>query len=474
MYESLSHITINKSGAFDSMRKAIVSKIIYPLSDTINGSTILKQFRFLQESQYWSSEQLRALQLAKLQRLVQHAYDMVPYYRKSFKQVNLLPSDIKSLQDVERIPILSKDDVRKYKNELTAVNMPKRDFGIGNTGGSTGLPIQLYRDRQTKSWSKAAILRFHDWLGISIADRIISIGGGSLGGILRKLSLRGMITKIRDNFEGRHFYQAFRLDKRMMREIDEFVKSKNIHTLRGYPSALHVLAKLTEGEETSFSAYISKCITTSERLYDFQRDAIEKSFVADVFDQYGCGEIYSIANQCEQKDLYHVNDEHVLLETKNIGFDRTELTPAILTNLDNYVMPFIRYDLGDIINTGNRKCHCGRGLSVVERIEGRTYDFLVSTDGRLLSGVFIPHLFRKSTGFDRFYAYQPDLYHLQIKIVPNERYREREMESLREHIKDFLGADVEVTFELVTEDELPKTRSAKLFFVKSDVAKDYI
>ncbi len=455
------------------MRKVIVSKIIYPLSDILNGSQVMKQYRFLQESQYWTSEQLRDLQLSKLQRLVHHAYNNVSYYRKIFKASGISPSEIRTLQDVELIPVLTKDDIRKFKSELVAINMPKRDFGYSSTGGSTGLPIQLYRDRETKSWSKAAVLRYQDWFGISPGDRIITVAGGSLGGILKKASLRDMITRLRDNIEGRHFYQAFHLDQKMVRKISDFVKAKNVRTLRGYPSALHVLANLSKNEDTNLSQ-IENCITTAERLFDFQRTAIEETFSADVYDQYGSGEIYSIANQCEHKELYHVNDEHILLETKNTGFERPEMTPSIVTNLDNYVMPLIRYDLGDILKTSSATCDCGRGLSTLEGIEGRTYDFIVSTDGRLLPGVFIPHLFQKVAGFDRFFAYQPDIKHLEVKIVPNEKYDERELTGLTRAIKEFMGDEVEVTFELVTEDALPKVRSAKLFFVKSDIAKDYI
>jgi phenylacetate-CoA ligase len=413
------------------------------------------------------------LQWFKLRKLLKHAYDTVPFYRRRFKQEGITPADIRKPRDIVNLPLVTKDDLRHSLDSMISRKFSREDLIPGNTGGSTGMPVKLYRGKVSTGWASACMLRYNEWIGVSPGQPTMTIGGGSLGGILREESLRDVLTKIRDMIEGRYFFQAFELSEDALRHISRVVESQGINVARGYPSALHILAKFAEEHDTQLEN-IDICSTTAERLFNFQKEEIERGLEAKVYDQYGCGEIYSIANQCLEQDLYHVNDEHVLVETIQTGFDKSGLVPVILTNLDNYVMPLIRYDLGDIIEVSNRKCSCGRGLSTIEKIQGRTYDFLVSSDGRLVPGVFVPHMFRKVEGFDRFYAYQPSLTELIIEVVPNQNFNQDEIQELRKYITHFLGRDIQITFKKITESQLPSSRSGKLFFVKSDVSEDYI
>ncbi|MBD3407683.1 MAG: hypothetical protein GF411_16315 [Candidatus Lokiarchaeota archaeon] len=451
----------------------LLTKAIYRFSDLYHGTGMKEKTNFLLKSQWWSLDKLREFQLQKLKKLVKHAYTHVPYYQKAFRNAGIVPSDIKELQDLEKIPILTKDDVRKYARSIISRNAQQRDRIKGHTGGSTGLPIQLYRDRNTEAWATACMRRFYSWIGMELGESVMTVAGGSLGGILRKRNLRTMITELRDRIEGRFFIQAFSLDDKQISKIESILEKNPIRILRGYPSALWILSRFAMKNHKILKQF-EIAITTAERLYDFQRSDIEEGLAVDVFDQYGSGEIYSIANQCEEKELYHINDEHLIVETKSLGFDRPELTPAIVTNLDNYTMPFIRYDLGDIVRNTSRSCKCGRKLTTLESVVGRTYDFVVSTDGKLLPGVFIPHIFRKVQGFDRFYAHQPSIELLQIKIVPNEQFKEKELDDLETAMKEFLGESVTIEFEEVEESELPQTRSGKLVFVRSEIAPEYM
>lgn len=453
--------------------RTLASLMFNLASDMMHGTNTLLKYARLKSSQWWSPEKIRKLQVKKLRRLLSHAYATVPYYRRRFDDAAITPSDVEKPEDIEQIPLLTKEEVRHHKEDLVSRAFSKNSLILGHTGGSTGMPIQLYRDTNSAGWASACMLRFEEWIGLRLGEPRITIGGGSLGGILRDEDRVSILTRIRDDVEGRYFIQAFELDKKSIMKISQVVHSRGIRVARGYPSALSILADFSKENPTQLGK-IEKCITTAEKLFGFQRNDIEEGLRANVYDQYGSGEIYSIANQCEYRDLYHVNDEHVLVESVQTGFNRSGMVPAIITDLDNYAMPLIRYDLGDILEISERKCACGRSLSTIEHIKGRTYDFLVSTDERLVPGVFIPHLFRKSRGFDRFYAYQPAIGELEVRIVPNENFDRNELNTLSKHIKSFLGEDMLVTFRSIAESELPQVRSGKLFFVKSDVAGQYV
>jgi phenylacetate-CoA ligase len=455
------------------MIRALASLMFNLASDMMHGTNTLLKYARLKHSQWWPPDKIRKLQMRKLRNLLNHAYATVPFYKRRFDDAGITTSDIQELKDIEQIPPLTKEEVRHHKHDLVSKAFSRNSLISGHTGGSTGLPIHLYRDANSAGWASACMLRFEEWIGLKLGEPRITIGGGSLGGILRDENRVSFMTRIRDEVEGRYFFQAFELDKKSIEKISKIIHSRGIRAARGYPSALSILANFSKGNITHLGK-IEKCVTTAEKLFDFQRNDIEQGFSANVYDQYGSGEIYSIANQCERRGLYHVNDEHVLVESVQTGFNRSGMVPAIITDLDNYAMPLIRYDLGDILEISERRCECGRTLSTIEQIKGRTYDFLIATDERLVPGVFIPHLFRKSEGFDRFYAYQPSIDELEVSVVPNEAFNREELDRLSMHIRTFLGEDMKVTFRIISESELPQVRSGKLFFVKSDVAGQYI
>jgi phenylacetate-CoA ligase len=426
----------------------------------------MEKTKFLRESQWWDKEQILELQELKLQRLLSHAFQHVPYYQRIFKERNLQPQDIKSLEDLSKLPVLTKSQVRNCKQELIADNQTHRMLKPGRTGGSTGEPLQFFNDTNSLSWAWGAMNRYYEWTGMQIGDGRFDIGGGSLGGYLSKGTIRDVLSKTLKRIQKIEFYPIFDLDLKMAQQISQNAKRLGTHVIRGYPSGLYILAKFALTESLDFES-IKIIQSTSERLYPEQRETIESGLSADVFDQYGAGEILSIAAQCEEKRAYHVFDEHVIVENESTLNGTDGRVPAVLTDLDNYAMPFIRYELGDVLNFNDARCTCGRGLSTIGKIEGRTHDFLSAIDGRPIPGEFIPHLFQKVRGFDRYFIHQTSESEIQVKIVRNEHYDDVEVRRLTELMKETLGTDMRIHFESVERIELSPT--GKLSFIKSEV-----
>ncbi len=426
----------------------------------------MNKTRFLQSSQWWNAEELQSFQLEKLHTLVAHAYQNVPYYRRIFRENGIGPSDIKDIADLAKIPVLTKSQVRRYSNTLVASNYGAKKLLPGRTGGSTGEPLQFFNDRNTVSWAWGAMNRYYEWTGMRLGEGRFDIGGGSLGGFLSKGLARDTLRSVQRWLQKGAFYPVFSLDKAMAREIAESAKAKGIRVFRGYPSGLYVLAMYAKTEGLDFDA-VRIVQSTSERVYPHQREVIESQLTADMYDQYGAAEILSIAAQCEKKKGYHVFDEHVIVEDDRTLHATNGRVPAIITDLDNFAMPFIRYELGDVLNFKGASCSCGRGLSTVAKVEGRTHDFLTATDGRPIAGEFVPHLFQKVRGFDRYFIHQVSESEIVVSIVSNEKYSAIEVDELTRLMKEHLGQDMEIRFESVEQIDLSST--GKLHFIKSDV-----
>lgn len=448
------------------IRRSLVAGAVLPLADRIRGTTFLQKTKFLRESQWWDREQLIELQESKLQSLLTHAYNHVPYYKRIFKERNLQPSDIKTLDDLVKLPTLTKSQVRKHKHELIADNYSQKMLKPGRTGGSTGEPLQFFNDANALSWAWGAMNRYYEWTGMKLGEGRFDIGGGSLGGFLKKGTKKDILSKTLRRIQKIEFYPIFELDSNMAMRISFNAKKMNIRVVRGYPSGLYILARFALSQNLDFEG-VKIVQSTSERLYPEQRETIESGLSADVYDQYGAGEILSIAAQCEKKGAYHVFDEHALVENERTVTGKDGRVPAIITDLDNFAMPFIRYELGDVLNFHGAGCSCGRGLSSIGKIEGRTHDFLSTTDGRPIPGEFIPHLFQKAQGFDRYFVHQFSGYEIEVSIVRNEHYSDSEIQKLIELMKEILGNDMQINFAPVEKIELSPT--GKLSFIKSDV-----
>lgn len=244
----------------------LISEIVYPVADIVNGTSIMETYRFVRTSQWWKREKIQEFQFTKLKRLLHHAYQRVPYYRRLLRNENLYPSDIKRLVDIERIPVLTKDSIRTADVDMVSRNQPARRGIKARTGGSTGNPMKFYRDKNARSWAWGAMFRFFEWAGTKVGDKRVTVGGGSLGGYLRGKSLYSSAARLLDILQGNYFYPAFMLDNKMIAAIANLIKNRNISVIRGYPSTLYLIARNAESLGVDFSN-ISICLSTAEKLY---------------------------------------------------------------------------------------------------------------------------------------------------------------------------------------------------------------
>lgn len=448
------------------MYPKIARHLLYPLLDLKRGSKALKYLKDLNQSQWYNLKQLRELQTNKLQMLIEHAYNNVKYYHKIFRKLNLKPEDIKSEKDLLKLPILTKDKIRKNYSDLIAKNFPKARAYESSTGGSTGEPLQFIQDRQASDYARAAVYRSWEWTGWQLGDKYVNLWGASKD-LAKETKFR---NKLRQVFlKDQLLLSSYDMtDKNLMVYIER-MKAFNPNFIRGYASAIYVLAEIIRRNEIE-DLRPSSIITTSENLFNYQREVIEKQFNCKIFDGYGCRENSVIATECEAHEGYHISVENGIIECikndEQVSSD--EIGELFITDFNNFAMPFIRYQVGDLGTPSDKKCSCGRGLPMLKSIDGRTTDLIVTPSGRYIAGPGLTLIYKDLKNLKQIQLVQNSLEKLKVKVVKGQNYSESDSKNLMAALYKYIGKDIEIDLEFV--DSIPPEASGKQRLVISKVS----
>jgi phenylacetate-CoA ligase len=445
------------------MYSELFRSVIFPVMELSQGTKIQKYLKWLNKTQWWKREELEELQNKKLRALIRHAYENVPYYHNLFKEIGLMPDDIKSKEDLIKLPFLTKDIIRRNLPQLLAKNIPKSQFIEAHSSGSTGEPLKYYIDKESYSYGWAQTFRCWSWVGYKLGEPYVKISLNPRTKLSKKLQdyLMNCI----------YIYSSDVNEKTLKKQLQGMARAKII---RGYASSMYILAKLirNSGIRNVNLLKPNAIMTTGDTLFSHYRELIESTFDCKVFDGYG-GESTSIAFECEEHEGYHLCDETVILEFMRGEEPAStgELGEIVFTNLENYAMPFIRYKINDIGVKSDDCCSCGRGLSVMKSIEGRDTDIVVTPNGGFLVVHFFTILFEHIEGVEQFQVIQDKIDRLRINIVKNEKFTDADLRHIISWIKKHAGEEMEVNVEFV--DSIPSTKSGKRRFVISNIADKY-
>lgn len=440
------------------MYSAAFRTFLFPIIEYSSGTTIQKQLTFLKKSQWWSRAQIAELQNKKLRAIIHHAYDNVSYYRRIFSQFGITPDDIKTKNDLKKIPVLTKDDIRKNLPDLVAKNIRKSERIEAHSSGSTGEPMKYYVDSKSYSTDWAQTFRCWDWAGYQIGDPYVKLSLNS------RKSYR---KKIQDLFLNCRYVYAEGITEQVIKQEIEKIQQFKPKIIRDYASHLYTMAKLMEKSNIQYEGAV--IATTGDMLHPHYREIIEKQFHCKIFDGYG-GETTPIGFECEEHAGYHLCDEDVIVEfladDENVASG--ELGRVVFTNLNNYAMPFIRYDIGDIGVYSDELCPCGRGLSLMKSIEGRDSDIITTPSGDFIVVQFFTILFKYIQGVDQFQVKQERIDQLTVKIMKNQFFTDNDLNHIKNKIQKRVGSDVNIEINFVNEIPL-SGRSGKRRFVISKV-----
>jgi phenylacetate-CoA ligase len=426
----------------------------------------LSRLAELNRTQWLTQEELLALQQDKLHRLLEYAYSFVPYYRRLFDQVGFQPNDI--LTDpasFQKIPTISKTVINDNFDELVTTDPRKRKrLSRNSTGGSTGHLLIFMQDDDFRDYVTADIHRHIQWTGWQFGECHAYIWGGDYEVATRQL----LRTRLMDWALNRFVANAFALSEASMAAFVQDIRQKRPKVLFGYASALARFAEFVQAHHLDDIKFLS-VISSAEVLYPHQRELIERTFGCGVIDRYGTRELGGIACECQEHMGLHISTENVCVEILRNGVPVPvgEEGDIVVTNLNNYGMPFIRYQTGDVGQLSDVECRCGRGLPMMQIVSGRATDLFKTKDGRTIHRAFFTHLFYDIGEVKQFQVTQESYNLVVVSIVERSPLPSERLVFLERAIKDMIQSDVKVEFEFL--DAIPLQPSGKYRFIISKV-----
>jgi len=404
-------------------------------------------------------DEIIAFQNTRLRRLITHAYENFPYYRRLFDHNGLKPDDIRSVADLRVIPITAKKDLQSLPaEEVVARGVDPKRLNTHTTSGFSGEPLTIRRTRLEEIVRGVLRLRTMYELGLRFSDREASVVLRPTRARYNPLPLRilraiGLYRKVRVN--------CLLPPDDIMRALRDFRPD----VLTGFPGVLSRLAQAA-GDDSCSVIRPRFVAVGGEVLTPLMRRRIAEAFAAPVFDLYMSNEFNVIAWQCKETGELHTCDDGIILEVLKDGRPAAagEQGEVVGTNLHSFAMPFIRYRLGDIVTRGSETCKCGRPFSTIRAVEGRMVDYFPLPDGRVFHPwKILPILYDKARWIRQYQIVQERKDRIVLRAVPSVTPSQQQLALLQEAVAVLLGNGVEVRVVLVPEIQMEPSGKFRVF-----------
>lgn len=440
-----------------------LARLCFVAYDNFTSRQVCWCRQYLERTQWWKKHDLQRLQNKRLRTLLKHAYENVPYYHECFRENNIHLDDVKSVNDLSKLPVLKKKTIRQKSNMMMARNIPKRQLVLQHTSGTTSSPLNLYRTKTDLSWGVGAEFRGYGWAGYEVGDKRALVWG------FGPEQTRSFTFRLKNLLSRDKFLNAKHISHDAIASFAKRVHSFKPDFVRGYCGATTMFATyLLQNEQFKINPKV--VFTSGETLLPHYRKTIEHAFGCKVREYYASAEMSHIAAQCGHHEGLHLSEENIVLETvqDNEAVASGEEGKVLLTNLHNYAMPFIRYDIGDTARFIPETCSCGRGLSLMKP-KGRSYEYFESTSGEFSALRDLETVFEDLPIRD-FQVVQESLDEISIKIVAGPGFTEAHRRFILHNTLSHGPAEIRV--ELV--DSIPLGSSGKARHLVTKIVTPYI
>ncbi len=417
-------------------------------------------------NQWLDDKDLLSRQERKFLAMVRFAYDNVPYYRAKYKAAGITPDDIRTLSDIRKLPFVTKDDLKSVPLESrvsTGTDLSR--CSIARTSGSTGEPLKVAVDEDTVDFVRAYHIRRFLALGFMPWHKIVVLGPSRrsiVTGPVVSSPAAGMFWgDIRHMFDQRIRYVSVDSDPKAQLA---FFESFRPDALLGPPSYFKMLAKTTDGLR---KWHPKKVLTWGEILDEPTKKAVNHAIGAEVFDGYGCTEVAPVGGlawECQAHMGMHVNTDFIVLEVLDENGEQVsarESGEVVVTALYRHATPMIRYRLGDAAMLAGERCACGRCFPLIRNLEGRIVDFLIASDGRMISPYYISRLMERISGISMFRVVQERIDHVRVAIERGSGFTDTSEASVNEAFYGLFGSGVAVDISFVERIERERGRKFK-------------
>ncbi|PID81397.1 adenylyltransferase [bacterium DOLZORAL124_64_63] len=436
----------------------LVRRIFQPLWDVYEGSIRLRTLRELEKSQWHSRHQLQEAANHKLRRMCRHAVATSAFYRRRFAEAGIDPAGVRSIADLADLPLLTKADVRENLDDLLSTSYRREDLTPAKTGGSTGVSLNVFCDARGIERRNAAALRSDRWSGWEMGQPLAAVWGNPPTPTTLK-------NKLRWHLKDRIIYlDTMRIDDAAIENFIGQWRRVRPGLLFGHAHSIFILAEALRRRGVALRP--TGIVATSMMLLEPERKVIEQVFGVPVTNRYGCEEVSLIGCECEQHHGMHLNLDHNIVEFLDDGGKPCAAGQdgrIVVTELINFGMPMIRYEVGDRGVPSDRACPCGRGLPLMESITGRTADFLVASDGSRVAGIsIIENSLTRFAGIRQLQIIQEEPLLLIVNVVYDADADPQTEAQLLGALRGMLGESLQFTVNHVP--AIPQEKSGKYRF----------
>lgn len=393
----------------------VSSRFGYLLVDRTGGFSRAVRWRYRERLERDREPQAvrQARQLDKLKRLLEYAGRACPYYRDLFRRLSFDPHDVTAVGALAALPVLTKATVIAERDRLRDGLRTPRELVPNASGGSTGTTVTFFQDQQYLVNQVAAALYYDSLAGWSYGARTAYLWGAPQDAGTRPW--RQWAASWLTNTRG---CDSFDMSDEMMERYHGDLARTRPRVMVCYAGSVYRFARFLDARGIRPNYPQHGIVSSAEVLHPHMRKTIERVFRVPVFDRYGSREVGLVAAECEAHDGLHVNTDDVIVECQR---DDPTQAPGrlVITNLNTYAMPFVRYDIGDLGCLEDRACRCGRPGPLLSRVIGRTTDMFHTRSGRVMHGEYFTHLFYGMEGVAQFQFIQETLDTYRLKLVRN-------------------------------------------------------
>ena len=439
------------------MYSSLARKVVIPLYEFATRNRTRKYMRELEKSQWFGTRKIREIQNRRLRALIRYAYNTVPYYRRVFRMRRLQGNDIKDIEDLHKLPILKRNIVQNNLKDLISTDYPKKNIRKGNTGGSTGEPLVFYTTRENRAWSNAARYLAWRWAGFEWGDKYAFFFGSPID-LEAYASVKGKLESL---IKRRLSFNSYRWSEADMENFAYTIAKSKPKVIYGNAVPVALMAKFIE-ERGIKGIQAKSVLIDSNKLFEREVKTIKRVFQCPVWWNYHNRENGTFASECSEHNGYHLFAQNFIFEILPEGdvVAPGETGNIVVTDLHNYAMPFIRYEVGDVGTHSNEACACGRSLPLMTELQGRRCDILVTETGNLVMGPFYQfERFFDIANIRQYQIIQETRSRILVKIVADEGFSDRHMERIRNMVHFIMGKNMEVDIKIV--ESIGSTKSGK-------------
>jgi phenylacetate-CoA ligase len=411
------------------------------------------------------AEALRAIQVSKLRALLRHAAAQSRFYAQRLAEAGVHSDGISDLAELERVPTIDKRQLRRHMAQIVWEGVAG---GVrrASTGGSTGQTLTFAMDARREACDQAARARSRGWFGLEVGHRELYLWGAPA-----EAAARDRLRAMRDWLFNQKLLNAFAMSGERMDRYLEAMEAFGPASVFGYPSSLALLARHARRRGRRLRLpRLQAVFVTGEVLVAADRRMIAETLGAPVVDGYGGRETGFVAHECPEGGM-HVAAEHVIVELvdeagRAVGPGREG--QIVVTQLENYAMPLIRYVTGDVGVWEGQDCGCGRSLPVLREVRGRQTDFVVTPDGTVRHALSLIYALRDLDIMEQFRIVQDREYGVTVEVVPANGWGAEMAGVVEGRVRQYLQAEVPIRVAAVPSRWTSATASGKHRYVVSE------